>query len=96
VVLRPATISIFVPQVAAVVAIIEEARSQSERHVVFVTGVPGAGKTLTGLQLVYTLTFENEGDRSAGVFLSGNGPLVAVLQYALKGPARRRNSSAAR
>jgi hypothetical protein len=41
--------------VAAVVAIIEEARSQSERHVVFVTGVPGAGKTLTGLQLVYTL-----------------------------------------
>lgn len=73
--------------VQAVAAIVEEARSKSERHIVFVTGVPGAGKTLTGLQLVYTLTLENDGDLPAGVFLSGNGPLVAVLQYALKGPA---------
>ena len=76
--------------VEAVAAIVEEARSQSERHVVFVTGVPGAGKTLTGLQLVYTLTLANEGDHPSGVFLSGNGPLVAVLQYALKGPGIRR------
>jgi hypothetical protein len=75
--------------VAAVASIIEDARSRSERHLVFVTGVPGAGKTLTGLQLVYTLTLANDGDRPAGVFLSGNGPLVSVLQYALKGPAKR-------
>jgi hypothetical protein len=39
---------------AAVAAIIEEARSKSHRHIVFVIGVPGAGKTLTGLQVVYT------------------------------------------
>jgi hypothetical protein len=74
--------------VAALAAIIEEARSKSERHIVFVTGVPGAGKTLTGLQLVYTLTLKDEDDRAIGVFLSGNGPLVAVLQYALKGKPR--------
>lgn len=71
--------------VAAVAAIIEKARSKSERHIVFVTGVPGAGKTLTGLQLVYTLTLKDDSDRPISVFLSGNGPLVAVLQYALRG-----------
>lgn len=42
--------------VEAIEAVIEEARTKSERHAVFVAGVPGAGKTLTGLQLVYTLS----------------------------------------
>lgn len=42
----------------------------------FVTGIPGAGKTLLGLEFVH----QNNG----GTFLSGNGPLVQVLQYALK------------
>jgi hypothetical protein len=74
--------------VAAVQSIVETARAKSERHLVFVTGVPGAGKTLTGLQLVYTLTLEDQPDHAPGVFLSGNGPLVSVLQYALKGPGR--------
>ena len=76
--------------VQAVATIIEEARSKSERHIVFVTGVPGAGKTLTGLQLVYTLTLKDDRDRAVGVFLSGNGPLVAVLQYALRGKEKLR------
>jgi hypothetical protein len=75
--------------VFSVAAIVDHARLHSERHLVFVTGVPGAGKTLTGLQLVYTLALEGDEDRPAGVFLSGNGPLVGVLQYALKGPKRR-------
>jgi hypothetical protein len=79
--------------VEAVAMIIEEARSQSERHLVFVTGVPGAGKTLTGLQLVYTLKEHNDGDDPVGVFLSGNGPLVAVLQYALKGKESARRGA---
>jgi hypothetical protein len=49
-----------------------------------VTGVPGAGKTLVGLQFVYLTRFsEDEAERPA-VFLSGNGPLVDVLQHALK------------
>ncbi len=60
------------------------AESKSERHIALVTGVPGAGKTLVGLQLVYRTRFsEDEGARPA-VFLSGNGPLVDVLQHALK------------
>jgi hypothetical protein len=50
------------------------------RALAFVTGVPGAGKTLVGLRLVY--------DRSelhgSATFLSGNGPLVKVLQDALQ------------
>jgi hypothetical protein len=71
--------------VETVAAIIKSARSKSERHLVFVTGVPGAGKTLTGLQLVYTLILDDQGQHVSGVFLSGNGPLVSVLQYALKG-----------
>jgi hypothetical protein len=79
--------------VEAVGRTIEEAHSRSERHLIFVTGVPGAGKTLTGLQLVYTLKPQNGGEAN-GVFLSGNGPLVAVLQYALRGKDRSRRGTA--
>jgi hypothetical protein len=57
------------------------ASTQSERGRVlaFVTGVPGAGKTLVGLRLVY----ERSGQEGLATFLSGNGPLVQVLQDAL-------------
>ncbi|MGP2526760.1 DNA/RNA helicase domain-containing protein [Acidaminococcus sp. LBK-2] len=44
----------------------------------FVTGVPGSGKTLLGLQLVYQET------KYSTWFLSGNNPLVEVLKYTLK------------
>ena len=60
----------------------EQARAKGERHAVLITGVPGAGKTLVGLQFAYE-TFQQEGGADA-LFLSGNGPLVEVLQYALK------------
>lgn len=67
-------------------ALIEAARTahaRGEHHLALVTGVPGAGKTLVGLQFVYARTVkEAEGERDA-VFLSGNGPLVNVLQHAL-------------
>lgn len=46
----------------------------------FVSGVPGSGKTLVGLRLVY----ERAGEHATATFLSGNGPLVAVLRDALK------------
>jgi DUF2075 family protein len=49
-----------------------------------VTGVPGAGKTLVGLQFVYENHFHQNESGRAAVFLSGNGPLVKVLQYALR------------
>lgn len=63
--------------------IVVRASEQSERHLVLITGVPGAGKTLVGLQFVYQnpLAVSNQ---PQAVFLSGNGPLIEVLQYALK------------
>lgn len=63
--------------------LVATAQRQRERHLVLITGVPGAGKTLVGLQFVYQTALQAGGDRPA-VFLSGNAPLVAVLQYALK------------
>ena len=61
---------------------IETAR-RCKRHVVcFVTGIPGAGKTLTGLNVVHTRALQEKAGTGA-VFLSGNGPLVKVMQEAL-------------
>ncbi|MGF1537965.1 MAG: DNA/RNA helicase domain-containing protein [Elainellaceae cyanobacterium] len=60
----------------------ERAATKQERHLVLVTGVPGAGKTLVGLQFVHQHPAQDEG--ASAVFLSGNGPLIQVLQYALK------------
>lgn len=63
-------------------ALANQAKEKDERHAVLIAGVPGAGKTLVGLQFVYE-TFR-EDTASDALFLSGNGPLVEVLQYALK------------
>jgi hypothetical protein len=54
------------------------AREQKHKVVLFVTGVPGAGKTLCGLNIVFG---ENRSEGTA--FLTGNAPLVAVLREAL-------------
>lgn len=63
---------------AAITRAIETARREDARIVVFVTGVPGAGKTLCGLNTVFGAA---RGDDAA--FLTGNAPLVAVLRAAL-------------
>lgn len=68
--------------------LIEEARTTRTKRIVFVTGVPGAGKTLVGLN-VATKKYDNSHDTHA-VFLSGNGPLVAVLREALTRDAVKR------
>lgn len=60
--------------------IVEDAAKNGKRSLAFVTGVPGSGKTLAGLTLVY----ERVKKMSNATFLSGNGPLVEVLQDALK------------
>lgn len=60
--------------------IIANSRAQREKAIVFVTGVPGAGKTLVGLNIA---TQHLGQDDTHAVFLSGNGPLVAVLREAL-------------
>lgn len=61
--------------------LVSEARDLGRKLICFVTGVPGAGKTLVGLNVA---TQRREKAESAhAVFLSGNGPLVAVLREAL-------------
>ena len=61
--------------------IIERSKTQERKSVCLVTGVPGAGKTLVGLNIA-TKRAQEHSDEHA-VFLSGNGPLVAVLREAL-------------
>ena len=61
--------------------LIVDARSNSYKAICFVTGVPGSGKTLIGLN-VATQHFDKDSNMYS-VFLSGNGPLVKVLQEAL-------------
>ncbi len=116
-----------IPQtIAELIAIAQEAQAKNELHLALVTGVPGSGKTLVGIQLVYENHLEtlaqspavcsagfvpmaltqaippqavaDSGEAAYGrkklditptlrnnaVFLSGNGPLVKVLQHALK------------
>ena len=60
------------------------ARANNERHIALVSGVPGSGKTLVGLQFVYQTRFSDSEAARPAIFLSGNGPLVEVLQHALK------------
>jgi hypothetical protein len=61
--------------------IIVHSRENNLKSICFLTGVPGAGKTLVGLNIA-TNNIDKETDLYS-VFLSGNGPLVAVLREAL-------------
>ncbi len=65
--------------------IINRSRENGEKSICFVTGVPGAGKTLVGLNVAIQQAVANEekDDRNLAVYLSGNGPLVKVLTAAL-------------
>lgn len=72
--------------------VIERARARGRKAICFVTGVPGAGKTLVGLD-VATQSTDAEAELHA-VYLSGNGPLVQVLQEALARDKVRREAEA--
>lgn len=61
--------------------IIKFSRDKSKKSICFVTGVPGAGKTLVGLNIA-NKHIDKDNDLYS-VFLSGNGPLVAILREAL-------------
>lgn len=61
--------------------IISESRTKGTKSICFVTGVPGAGKTLAGLNIANSWHDPDNGEHA--VFLSGNGPLVDVLREAL-------------
>ncbi len=60
----------------------EAARQHGRRTICFVTGIPGAGKTLTGLNVVHSPNLQS-GNALSGIFLSGNGPLVKVVREAI-------------
>lgn len=79
------------PALQHISAIAREAARTRTRHLVLLSGVPGSGKTLVGLQLVHAhwlddLAVPRRNGRlmSPAVYLSGNGPLVQVLQDALR------------
>lgn len=63
-------------------SIIDYAKTNNKKCVCFITGVPGAGKTLVGLDVVAKSL--DKGREDLSVYISGNGPLVEVLREALK------------
>ena len=62
-------------------SVIDKSKSKGIKSICFVTGVPGAGKTLAGLNIAVERMKTDEDEHA--VFLSGNGPLVDVLREAL-------------
>ena len=66
--------------------VIQKSKVSGEKSICFVTGVPGAGKTLVGLDVAVKQTYQGNDapvEDEGAVYLSGNGPLVAVLTEAL-------------
>ena len=78
----------------AISGIIRSAKESGYKAICFVTGVPGAGKTLIGLNIA-TKHLDAKSDLYS-VFLSGNGPLVKVLQEALARDKVKREKAAKR
>ncbi|WP_136516280.1 DNA/RNA helicase domain-containing protein [Geomonas edaphica] len=80
------------PTIEKCSAIVHETACRKRRALILICGVPGAGKTLVGLQLAHAKYLDDlavvrengEKPTAPAVFLSGNGPLVEVLQYELR------------
>lgn len=79
------------PALEYISSVIHDAHKTKTRRLVLLTGVPGSGKTLVGMQIVHAgflddLAVPRATGRSGApaIFLSGNGPLVEVLQYQLR------------
>lgn len=69
-----------------ILQVIKESKDEQKKSICFVTGVPGAGKTLVGLDVAVKQTYQGHDEPvedEGAVYLSGNGPLVAVLTEAL-------------
>ena len=72
--------------IAYILDVIRKSKENGEKSICFVTGVPGAGKTLVGLDVAVKQTYQGSDkpiEDEGAVYLSGNGPLVAVLNEAL-------------
>jgi hypothetical protein len=80
------------PAIDQIETIVRGAAQAKRRRLILLTGVPGAGKTLVGLRLAHAHYLDDlavaraDGQKptAPAVFLSGNGPLVQVLQYQMK------------
>ena len=80
------------PTLAKCSSIIHNTAKKKRRALILICGVPGAGKSLVGLQLAHAKYLDNLAverasggkPQAAAVFLSGNGPLVEVFQYELR------------
>lgn len=73
-----------------VIDAINYAKANKKKIVCFITGVPGAGKTLAGLNIAHHSDLQNKGGALA-TFLSGNAPLIKVLREALSRDSYNRN-----
>ena len=72
--------------ISYILDVIHKSKMNRQKSICFVTGVPGAGKTLVGLDVAVKQTYQGSDkpiDDEGAVYLSGNGPLVAVLNEAL-------------
>lgn len=72
--------------ISYILDVIHKSKLNREKSICFVTGVPGAGKTLVGLDVAVKQTYQGNDtpvEDEGAVYLSGNGPLVAVLTEAL-------------
>ena len=78
----------------AISEIIRASQAESKKSICLVTGVPGAGKTLVGLNVATQHVNKEAVDHA--VFLSGNGPLVAILREALTRDKVTREAEAGR
>lgn len=80
------------PTLASCTDIVKQTANKNRRALILISGIPGAGKTLVGLQLAHAKYLDDlaitrdDGEKptAPAVYLSGNGPLVEVLQYELK------------
>ena len=71
--------------------IVDRARTENRHVICFLTGVPGSGKTLVGLSLAHS----HENKANAIHFMSGNGPLVKVLQHLFTQESRKKGANVA-
>jgi hypothetical protein len=71
--------------------IIKDSKQKNQKSIIFVTGVPGAGKTLAGINIANEMHDFTKDEHA--VFLSGNQPLVRVLQEALARDEKKRTNA---
>lgn len=75
----------------AISDIIDFTKQNNKKSICFITGVPGAGKTLAGLNIA--IDRQQVAEDEHAIFLSGNGPLVEVLQESLARDDSTRNNT---